>query len=87
MTTYIKTRIIKIGNSQGIRIPKAILESCRLSGSVNLEIDDGKIVLSPSETQRIGWEESFKAMAGNGDDTMLLDDAVSPSAEDADWTW
>ncbi|MDJ0682713.1 MAG: AbrB/MazE/SpoVT family DNA-binding domain-containing protein [Xenococcaceae cyanobacterium MO_167.B52] len=81
-----KTKIITIGNSQGIRIPKAIIEQCGFDNSVEMEVIDGNLVLTPIKNIREGWEESFKEMAANGDDELLIDDAIS-TLEDEDWKW
>jgi antitoxin MazE len=82
-----KVEIVKIGNSRGVRIPKPLLEACRLHGSVNLDIEDGKLVMTPGNSLREGWEESFRNMAKEGDDLLLIGDEVSPNPEDADWQW
>lgn len=81
-----KTKIISIGNSQGIRIPKAIIEQCGFNNSVEMEVIDGSLVLTPIKNVREGWEESFQEMAANGDDELLIDDAI-PTVEDEDWEW
>ena len=81
-----KTKIITIGNSQGIRIPKAIIEQCSFDNSVEMEVIDGSLVLTPIKNIREGWEESFKEMAANGDDELLIDDAIF-TVEDEDWKW
>ena len=80
-----KTKIIKIGNSQGIRIPKTIIEQCGFNNSVEMEVINGSLVLTPTKV-RVGWEDSFKEMAANGDDELLIDDAI-PTVEDKDWEW
>lgn len=82
-----KADIIKIGNSQGIRIPKTLLEQCNLNGQVDLQVDGNALVIKPARKVREGWEESFKAMAENGDDELLLPDDISPSPEEIDWKW
>lgn len=81
-----KTKIISIGNSQGIRIPKAIIEQCGFNKSVEMEVRDGSLVLTPIKNIREGWAESFQAMAANGDDELLIDDAI-PTVEDENWEW
>jgi len=68
-----KIDIIKIGNSQGIRIPQAIMEQCGFGDSIEMEIKNGSLVLSPHQV-RVGWSESFQEMAANGDDELLIDD-------------
>lgn len=80
-----KIDIIKIGNSQGIRIPKTIMEQCGFGESVEMEIKDGNLVLKPTKV-RAGWAESFKLMAANRDDELLIDDTI-PTEYDEEWEW
>lgn len=81
-----RAKIIPIGNSQGIRIPKTIIEQCGFNNSVKMEVVDGSLVLTPIKHIREGWEESFQEMAANGDDELLIDDVIS-TVEDEDWKW
>lgn len=80
-----KIDIIKIGNSQGIRIPKTIMEQCGFTDSVEMEIKDGNLVLSPRQV-REGWAESFQLMAAKIDDELLIDD-TTPTEYDEEWEW
>ena len=66
-----RTRIIKIGNSKGIIIPKSILKKCGITGEVEMEIRENKIIIKPFHNAREGWEEAFKLMAEKGDDKLL----------------
>jgi antitoxin MazE len=75
-----KTRIIKIGNSQGIRIPKLYLQQTGLGEEVNLEVLDKEIIIRPSKHPRQGWAEAFQAMAKYGDDQLLDEDAAGQKA-------
>ena len=83
-----KTRIVRIGNSRGIRIPKALLEQCRLGSTVELEVQDGQLVVRPIERPRLGWDEAFRQMAEQGDD-QLLDRGALPSTDwdTRGWEW
>ena len=81
-----RTKIIPIGNSQGIRIPKTIIEQCEFNNSIEMKVIDGSLVLTPVKNVREGWEESFQEMAINGDDELLIDDAIL-TVEDEDWEW
>jgi len=84
----VKTKVIKIGNSRGIRIPKAILEQCHLSGDVELEARGDHLVVRPSAKPRAGWDEAFEAMAERGDDRMVDGDTfVETSWEKDEWQW
>lgn len=66
-----KTNIIRIGNSKGIRLPKAVLEQCRLHDEVELEVKDDRIIVRPAQAPRRGWNQAFSRMAKKGDDTLL----------------
>jgi antitoxin MazE len=83
-----KTRIIKIGNSKGIRIPKALLDQSRLGEEVELRIEGEEIVIRPLNRTRGGWEEAFQRMAQEGDD-LLLDSQTLPQTEwdQIGWQW
>lgn len=66
--------IINIGNSKGIRLPKVIIDEYGLVKSVELILEDDRIILKPVSKPREGWEEKFKEMAENNDDALLMDD-------------
>ena len=55
-----KTQIVRIGNSKGIRIPKAILEECHLGKEVELEVHPDHLTVKSLSRPRAGWEETFK---------------------------
>jgi antitoxin MazE len=83
-----KAKIIKIGNSQGIRIPKLFLEQTGLGDEVELETQDDQIVIRSASYPRQGWEEAFRAMAEHGDDRLLDDDLIASSKWDQEeWEW
>jgi antitoxin MazE len=81
----VKTHIVKIGNSQGVRIPKALLEQSGLKGEVTLEVTDGSIVIRPVRRPREGWEAAFAQMAAEGDDWLLDEDLHD--LPDEPWEW
>jgi antitoxin MazE len=83
----IKTRIIKIGNSQGIRIPKLLLDQTNFGEEVELELQDNSIVIRASQPPRYGWEERFKMMSEQGDDRLLDEQLQLSSWDDEDWEW
>jgi antitoxin MazE len=72
-----KTRIIKIGNSQGIRIPKLLLERSNLAQEVELEAEDNRIIIRSLNQPRQDWESEFRAMAERGDDELLDTDLLA----------
>ena len=83
-----KTRIVKIGNSRGIRIPKPILEQMAFDDDVELEVVDDQLIIRAAREPRSGWGSAFKAMARSGDDELLDGDEPVPTDWDEDeWEW
>ena len=80
-----KSQIIQIGNSQGIRIPKVLLEETRISGDVDLELHPDGILIRKAQRPREGWADAFETMAENDDDE--LDDSALTSFETKEWQW
>jgi antitoxin MazE len=84
----VKTRIVAIGNSHGIRIPKLLLEQTGLSGEVEISVEDETLVIRPVKKPREGWAAAFQEMAERGDDTLLDRAAPGLSRWDEDeWEW
>ena len=83
-----KASVIRIGNSRGIRIPKAMLQECGLEGAVHLEVQKGRLVVRPIREPRRGWEDAFRRMAREGDD-MLLEAGTWPETRwhRKEWKW
>ena len=88
MSTVLKTRIVKIGNSQGVRIPKLFLEQTQLEDEVELELQADQIVIRSARRPRTGWDRAFQGMAEQQDD-QLLDGDMGPGTtwDEDEWTW
>lgn len=81
-----KAKIVRIGNSKGIRLPKPLLEQVGLVDEVDLEVRDGELVISPSNPARAGWKEAAARAAELQEDGLL--DAATPTRFDAEeWEW
>jgi antitoxin MazE len=81
-----KTKIVRIGNSQGIRLPKAVLDQVGFGRDVELTIEDDTIVIRQGREPRQDWEQEFARMAVAEDDRLL--DAESRTDFDLeDWEW
>lgn len=81
-----KTQIIQIGNSQGIRIPKMLLEDSGITGSVDLELHPDGILIRNAERPRSGWEEAFRQMAEN-DETEAGEADMVNRFDEKEWQW
>ncbi|MCY3844508.1 MAG: AbrB/MazE/SpoVT family DNA-binding domain-containing protein [Acidobacteria bacterium] len=80
------TRIVRIGNSGGIRIPKALLELADLSDEVELHAEPGRLVVRAMRRPRKGWEAAAREMRAVGDDPWL--EPPRPTAfDDEEWQW
>ena len=81
-----KATIRKMGNSQGVLIPKPILAQLGLVDEVEMEIEnDALVIRRPKNKPRHGWAEAAKAIAEAGDDALVLGEF--PNAEDEDLRW
>ena len=81
-----KIKIIDIGNSKGIRIPKALLEQLGIGNEVTLETSTDSLVLKPCRSERLNWAKAFHEMAKSGDD-KLLDEYRLSSWDNEEWEW
>ena len=66
-----RARIVKIGNSQGIRIPKPLLEQLKINEDVEIEVENNQIIIRPISNPRVGWDDAFREMAENSDDILI----------------
>jgi len=82
----VKSRIVRIGNSQGIRIPKPLLEQAGLEGEVELHAEDGRIVIAAARRPRAGWAAAARAMQDRGEDG-LLDPPTATRFDAEEWEW
>lgn len=85
-----RAKLVRIGNSRGVRLPKPILEESGLPEDIEIKVEDNRVVLMPAPRHpREGWAEAARRMAAGGDDGDLWadwDNASGRALED-DWTW
>lgn len=81
-----KAKLVRIGNSRGVRLPKPLIEEAGLTDDVELEVRSGAIVISPANGTRSGWEEAAKEMCLRGDDEPV-DIYVNTRFDDEEWQW
>jgi antitoxin MazE len=82
------TRIVKIGNSRGIRIPKPFLDQLGLENEVEMSVQDAELVIRPVRTPRSGWESRFQEMAAAGEDRLMDEEFLSANEwDETEWEW
>jgi antitoxin MazE len=80
-----KARIVRVGNSRGIRLPKPLLEQSGLSDEVEIGAEPGRIIIETARRPRSGWAEAATALAERVDD-MPLDEPTPTEFDAKDWT-
>ena len=81
-----KAKLVPIGNSKGIRIPKTVLDQCRFSKEVELEVRGNSLLVKPLKATREGWAKAFEQMHVNGDDHLSVTDSSTSSWDSKQWT-
>lgn len=81
-----KARIVRIGNSRGVRLPKVLLEEAQLADEIELQAEPGCIVIRGASRPRTGWAEAARRMRKRGED-RLLDPSTSTRFDEEEWEW
>jgi antitoxin MazE len=81
-----KAKLIQIGNSRGVRLPKPLLIEARLDEEVDIQVRDGSIIISSLKPPRTGWEESARRIHDRKGDT-LMDPPSQTHFEQSEWEW
>lgn len=86
MTTSVRSKLINIGNSRGVRIPRTIIDQAALTEDIVMKVEGETLVIHAVREPRKGWGAQFTEMANNKDDG-LLDPGVNTQWDDQEWTW
>ena len=80
-----RARIVRIGNSQGVRLPKLLIEQAGLGDEVELRAEAGQIVIAAPRTARAGWADAARDAHTAGDDRLL--ETHSTRFDEEEWEW
>jgi antitoxin MazE len=81
-----KARLIRIGNSRGVRLPRPLIEEAGLADEVELQAREGEIVIRRVKSAREGWAEAARRLREQGEDELL--DAPAPTRfDETEWEW
>ena len=81
-----KTRLVRIGNSRGVRLPKAIIAQAGLTDEVELGVQDGAVIIARATSPRAGWADAARQMRQRGED-RLIDPHVPTRFDEKEWQW
>jgi antitoxin MazE len=79
----VRAKLVKIGNSRGIRLAKPLLEVAGLADEVEIEAAPGVLTIRPSAHPRAGWAEAASSFQPEG----LLDEMSATRFDDEEWSW
>jgi antitoxin MazE len=82
----LRTRLVRIGNSRGLRVPKVLIDQLGLGGEVEMAVQGGQLVIRAATRPREGWDEQFQAMAKRGDDALLMPETAT-EWDESEWEW
>ena len=81
-----KTRLVRIGNSRGVRLPKPLITEAGLSEEVELRVQEGAILIVRAVPPRTGWAEAARELHGRDED-MPVDPVPSTRFDKREWKW
>jgi antitoxin MazE len=82
-----KTELVRIGNSRGVRIPKPLIEQCGLGETVELRVANNRLIISPGRQPRQGWDDAFRASRHATHDELMLENAEPNEFDHKEWRW
>jgi len=86
MNKVTRTRLVKVGNARGIRIPKSMIEELGFECEVELVVAEDHLEVRHGRKPREGWDAAFRGMAECGDDKML-DEPTATAWDEQGWEW
>ncbi|MDH4335390.1 MAG: AbrB/MazE/SpoVT family DNA-binding domain-containing protein [Chloroflexota bacterium] len=78
-----KSRLVRIGNSRGVRLAKPLLEQAGLKDEIEIRVEPGAVIITAAVSPRSGWAEAAAKFAPAG----LLDQPSASRFDDEEWTW
>lgn len=79
-----KARLVRIGNSRGVRLPKAVIDQVGLEDEIEILVEADRLVITPASRPRAGWAEAASAAASLD---ALLDPATATRFDENEWRW
>jgi len=82
-----RTELVRIGNSRGIRIPKPLIEQCGFGETVEVRVERDCLIISPERQPRQSWDEAFRASGPAAPDELMLETTESNEFDRKEWRW
>jgi antitoxin MazE len=81
-----KARLVRIGNSRGVRLPKPLIEEAHLKDEVQIRVRDGSVMITSSRRPRPGWADAARQIREQAGD-VLLDRSIPTQFDQKEWRW
>jgi antitoxin MazE len=82
----VKARLIRIGNSRGVRLPKPVIEEAGLQEEVDVRVQEGAVVITSPVRARVGWARAAQTLRARNEDRML-DRPSATRFDEKEWRW
>ena len=81
-----KARLVRIGNSRGVRLPKPVIHEAGLTDEVEVHVRNGAVIIRAAVRPRSGWAEAARLARQRGDD-RLMDEPTVTRFDRREWQW
>ena len=81
----LELKVVPIGNSRGVRLPKEVLDRYAIRDAVVLEEREDGLLLHSKKDRRLSWEDTFKEMAREREGWSDLDVTLSDGLDNEPW--
>jgi len=81
-----KAKLVQIGNSRGIRLPKPMIEEAGLKDDVDIHVKERSIIITSNVKPRSDWANSAKQLHDRNDD-VLIDSGSPTDFDETEWQW
>jgi antitoxin MazE len=83
--TFMKAQLVRIGNSRGVRLPKALIDQVGLTDEIDLRVENDCVVIAPVRPPRSGWADAARQLRATTKETP---DCFAPTRfDEAEWQW
>jgi len=87
MQNVIRTHLVQVGNSRGVRIPGILIKQLGLTDEIEMAVERGNLVIHAPRRPRRGWAGHFRKMAERGDDRAVIGDSSLSAWDEKEWQW
>jgi antitoxin MazE len=81
----LELKVVAIGNSRGIRLPRELLAKYKIGETVVLQVREEGLLLRAKEDDRLSWEETYREAATEAEDWSDLDATLSDGLDKVPW--